>query len=140
MPAIRFRPSLPKPPYELDEVTYNDPYTLEEMLKAIDERRDISSELTPPGRLLFLGLRRLDYCDEHRLLTADQLGRQARKLTSDYEVNKFNYELWLKTAALYSKMYHYEVTFRKTKRTDPQKALEAAQQILNLLYNLNEEL
>ena len=87
---------------------------------------------------MFLGLVRLDYCDQHRLLTPEQIGCQARKLTHDYEVNKFNYEMWFHTCKNYLEIEPHEAVFRKYKKEDPQKALEAAQQILNILYNLNE--
>ena len=134
------KPSLSSTPYEIEDVVYNEPYTMEEILKAIEEKKDISKELTSPGRLLFLGLIRLNYCIQNNAITTAQVETLQKQLTQDYTVNKFNFDLWSNMAKSFVELSPYAIQFRKTKNTDTEAALDAAQEILNILYNLKEKL
>lgn len=106
--------------------------TLEELEKMARSGDRIPDELSPAGRIFYLGLFRLCGLRKMEAITESEYEATKKRLYSEYEVNEFNFGMWADTLKKQQAAEQLVAAARKEKSFD--KAMEA----IDILYGLKQ--
>ena len=65
-----------------------------EIAKLVNKHNNPPEELTMPEQIVFNGLKRINWCSSHRILTEKQIKQEMVFLKNSFKTINFDYNLW----------------------------------------------